>query len=87
MLFLAFSNMLNLSRPKELPPLVPDCGWNHGEMKKGSDAKNGEGTYHRPTSPDASELIETADTELREGVAGVGSVDFIVDYKEGSLCI
>jgi hypothetical protein len=20
-------------RPKELPPLAPDCGWNHGEPK------------------------------------------------------
>jgi hypothetical protein len=21
-------------RPKDLPPIVPDCGWNHGEETK-----------------------------------------------------
>jgi hypothetical protein len=26
-------------RPKELPPLVPDCGWNHGSPKVISNSK------------------------------------------------
>jgi hypothetical protein len=21
----------NISRPKDIPAIVPDCGWNHGE--------------------------------------------------------
>jgi hypothetical protein len=24
----------NHSRPEELPPTAPDCGWNHGEDKE-----------------------------------------------------
>jgi hypothetical protein len=23
----------NISRPKDIPPIVTDCGWNHGEEK------------------------------------------------------
>jgi hypothetical protein len=23
----------NISRPNDIPPIVPDCGWNHGEGK------------------------------------------------------
>jgi hypothetical protein len=25
---------LNTGRPKDIPPLVPDCGWNRGEEIK-----------------------------------------------------
>jgi hypothetical protein len=24
----------DMGRPKDLPPCVPDCGWNHGEPKR-----------------------------------------------------
>jgi hypothetical protein len=54
MLFLVFANMLNLSRPKELPPLVPDCGWNHGEMKKETNTENDSKTCFQPTSSDVN---------------------------------
>jgi hypothetical protein len=26
--------LMNQGRPKDIPPLVPDCGWNHGEGKE-----------------------------------------------------
>jgi len=28
------STKITLFRPKDIPPIVPDCGWNHGEPKK-----------------------------------------------------
>jgi hypothetical protein len=28
----------NISRPKDIPPIVPDCGWNHGEPPKNNKA-------------------------------------------------
>jgi hypothetical protein len=27
-------SLKNISRPNDIPPIVPDCGWNHGEGKE-----------------------------------------------------
>jgi hypothetical protein len=28
------SSTIKLFRPDDIPPIVPDCGWNHGESQK-----------------------------------------------------
>jgi Fe-S-cluster containining protein len=27
-------SIIRLFRPKDIPPIVPDCGWNHGESQE-----------------------------------------------------
>lgn len=39
MLFRILKNRIDFGRPKHIPILAPDCGWNHGENKTNLEEK------------------------------------------------
>ena len=52
---LKYSIKPNISRPKDIPPLVPDCGFNHGEP--GEISKNNENIL-TPTLEVGAKMID-----------------------------
>ena len=50
-----------ISRPKDIPPLAPDCGWNHGEPKKKDRRGFRAALFHRLLSGDLFLIAFTGD--------------------------